>query len=465
LINGFEINQNERVLLARSMHYLFRLHASKEESMKNTVMMIAILTILTGGMLFAASPFEDDMKTWDPYIADTKQGFDSIFVNPAGMAGQSSFVASVEFGTFGQLEDYARVQDFIDLYNTFSNMNEPSNSAEAVSLMQDLLVEDQFDALIAGTTLVGEDLSTLTAADLEGLTADDVTAIIDNYEAADSEGPFADLFDVHYDLAVESRVGFLIGGIGGGVYYRQSFPFSAGAAGFTNLKSEIGAIAGAGFNIGPIALGASLNYGLLLTYPQLTMDEYNSDLGNAPMLYGYAWGVDAGAIWNVTDSLSIGVVLNDIIGTTMDDAGNTTMNQLLDGTYVDDVSFDYEFTIDIDVGVTWQPDWRFFSPKFSFDYYDIVGLIRYLDEYGEDMDDQVITRMVFNQLRVGASLKLLDFLTLGGQYYNNFFSAGIGLDILFFEVGFEIMVDDAFLYEDINDQTQVGASLLLRVKL
>lgn len=434
--------------------------------MKNKRLMAFLVTTITAAALYAGTPFEDDLKTWDPYVADTEQGFDSIFVNPAGMAGQSSFVASVETGTFGQLEDYARVQDFIDFYNAFNDAGGSmslSTAENMVEIMQDNMTQEMANDLFADTPLAMTDIDTLDAADLEGLTPEELQTIADNYASAEP-GTFEEIFDIHYDIAVESRVGFLLGGIGGGVYYRQSFPFSAGDAGFTMMKSEIGAIAGAGFNFGPIALGASMNYGLLLTYPEMTMDQYGN-IGDVPMLYGYAWGVDAGAIWNITDSLSLGLVFNDIIGSTVDDAGETTMNQLLDGTYVDEVSFDYEFTFDVDVGLTWQPDWKFFSPKFSVDYYDVVGLIRYLEDNGEDMEDQAIARMIFNQLRIGTQLKLLETLTVGAQYYNNFFSVGAGLKILAVEVGLEVVFEDAFLYSDYNDQSQVGANLLIRFKL
>ena len=65
--------------------------------MNKGLALLLIMFIFTVTAVFAGTPFEDDHKTWDPYLADTQGGFDSLFVNPAGLAGQTEiFSLAVE---------------------------------------------------------------------------------------------------------------------------------------------------------------------------------------------------------------------------------------------------------------------------------------------------------------------------------------------------------------------------------
>jgi hypothetical protein len=429
---------------------------------KRILLTTLTLLVLLGTALYAGTPFEDDLKTYDPYIADVKGGFNSLFVNPAAVAGQQSVLFSLEAGTFGAKGDYEKIKDFYDLYQTFDDgsidVGDSETAEEFANLLADNITEDEFDALTAGTALAGYTLEDIMADPslISDLDSDDQEQLAENF----SENPPQSLYDFEIQLAWEAKAGFLINGWGGGVYYRESLPFNAASAGFSQIVGELGIIGGGGFYIGPVALGATLNMSMISSHYDVTLEEYK-DLWNQEMIYGYSWGIDAGAILKPVDSLTIGVVFNDIIGSTVLNAGTTTWNEFFNGEAKDNVDFEYKFTMDMDLGVTWQPDWRIIAPKFSFDYYNIIGLGRYLKDNKGELEKRDVTHEVFNHLRLGVNINLIKILNLGFQYYGNYFSVGAGLEIAFFEVYAEFIFDDYFIY-GYDEPTNVGANLLLR---
>jgi len=440
--------------------------------MKKFLTFMTIL-ILTAGTVFAGSPFEDDHKTSDPYIADTTGGFDSLFINPAGIADQTEvFVIALESGFFCEPGDIQKIQDYYALYRSIDdNKGNPLDSGDASTaydFLKNDLTEEQYNDMVAGTAIDptqpgGVDQGALTEGDVAGLNGTDLETMAGNWQDM-SEAELAQLYDIDIELAAELRAGTLIKGFGVGMYARQSLPFNAGAAGFNNMIGEAGIIAGYGFNIlnDQLALGVSGNFGILTTHNDVTVFEM-SDFWNQDMTYGYAWGIDAGVIWSPIDSLHVGLVLNDIVGSTVDDAGTTTWAALMSDhkSAANDVHFTYAFTLDADMGVTWEPEWRVVSPKFSFDYYNVIGLARYLNENSDNMEARDITREVLSHARLGANVQFLGMLDVGFQYYNNFYSFGTGIDIMFFQVYAEFVVDDEWMFGQ-ADATQIGANLLIK---
>jgi hypothetical protein len=157
------------------------------------------------------------------------------------------------------------------------------------------------------------------------------------------------------------------------------------------------------------------------------------------------------------------LVFNDIIGYTEADTPRISdgfLGLFESGDYLMD-SIDYSVTFDIDTGITWQPDWRFVKPKFSFDMYNIVGYARDVADYDDDFEDAMYRTL--EHMRFGANFTFFEFLKLGTQYYNHYLSAGIGLDLLFLEIYGDFKVsDEAFSTGDWGN-APLGADLMVRL--
>ncbi len=77
------------------------------------IFLILFLVILSA-TLFANTLLETSLSGYDPYLAD-RDGFDSLFMNPAGMAGDTQyFTLSADAGTWGELDNYKLLADNIE---------------------------------------------------------------------------------------------------------------------------------------------------------------------------------------------------------------------------------------------------------------------------------------------------------------------------------------------------------------
>ena len=237
--------------------------------------------------------------------------------------------------------------------------------------------------------------------------------------------------------------------------------------GLETIYNELGVIAGGGFNLfeGKLALGISGNYGILMRNTSPVGFEDFGTLLNDPgtINYGYTWGVDLGAVWRPTPALGIGIVFNDVVGYTEVDTPHTAdgIIGLFDsGAYLMD-SMNYKFTMDLDAGITWQPDWRFVQPKLSFDMYNVIGYARDVADNGDDFESAMYRTL--EHMRFGANFTFFEFLNIGGQFYDHYLSVGAGLDLLFLELYGEVKIrDDSFSASDLGD-VPIGGDLMVRI--
>ncbi len=459
--------------------------------MNQRIIIILIALLMLPAMIFAGTIFEDEKKTSDPYVGE-RGGFNSLFVNPAGTAGQSGFELSLNVGTRSTVNDVTLFIGMADMAMSMMDsggggLTEPADLADAAVTLVELVdsgVVDQalIDSLFGGTAL---DWTSVNWADPEAVmtAAENLTTgpgsemeTIENNLAAVVDGTNAAFYaalpsEVSIDALASFKTGFLIKGFGLGIYDHAvavAFMDSSNQEfGLKTIYNELGVIAGGGYNLfeGKLALGISGNYGILMknTSP-VGFDDFNSLLSDPNTVnYGYTWGIDLGAVWRPTPALGIGIVFNDVVGYTEADTPHTAdgiLGLLDSGDYLMD-SLNYEITMDMDAGITWQPDWRFVRPKLSFDMYNVIGYARDVADNGDDFEAAM--NRTLSHMRFGANFTFFEFLKIGSQYYDHYLSVGAGLDLLFLELYGELKVhDDVFTVSDINN-VPIGGDLMVRL--
>jgi len=458
-----------------------------------TIIFLFFLLILPA-TLFAGTLFEDEKKTSDPYVGE-RGGFNSLFVNPAGVAGQSGFELSLNVGTRTKVNDVKLLMGITDLAMGFSDssIDQDLTIADASqtlsTLYSDGIITDDFlDAIFDGTDLDPDSLPPGVWGDpaqIQSLIEDpnfdsaDLTQIETNLDEAmnnPASQQYADLYaglpaEVSIDALASFKAGFLIKGFGLGIYDQAmavAFMDPANQEyGIKTIYNELGVIAGGGFNLfeGKLAIGFSGNYGVLMKNASpVGFDNFNSLISDPDTInYGYTWGVDLGAVWRPTPALGIGLVFNDVIGYTEVDtpySADGIMGFIDSSAYMMD-SVQYKFTMDMDAGITWQPDWRFVRPKLSFDMYNVIGYAEDVAENGDTFKEAM--NRTLSHMRFGANFTFFEFLKIGGQYYDRYLSVGAGLDLLFLELYGEVKIhDEVFYNSDIND-VPIGGDLMIRL--
>ncbi len=292
------------------------------------------------------------------------------------------------------------------------------------------------------------------------MTSSDKQQIKENLNKDNLQQQIMDQFDsIHYSLEFETRWGTLIRGFGLGVYGNLYSLYSLGAQGIEDLVYENGIIAGYGFELGSLKLGFSGKFALLVADDPSIPFRIRQSVNKQQILYGYAWGLDAGLIWEPVESLRFGLVLNDFIGsiTRESDMSKGTIQDIFDGT-IDNPSGGYSFALDMSMGVSWQPQWRVIQPKLSIDFYDIIGLIRTTKGNHSGLEHFYATdvSIFLRHIRAGANLRFWGFFDIGLNYYMEYITLGVGLDIAFFEIFAEVRMKHNF--EDI------GVNGMLRLK-
>lgn len=432
----------------------------------NKIGIILILTILPAS-LFANTLLETSLAGYDPYLAD-KDGFDSLFINPAGMAGQSQyFTLSVDAGTWGELDHYKLLAESIDAITSMAGGGTFTvEQAEAlIPLMADNIDQATMDELLAGTSYAGTTVEEAQDPDYwAGASSTDLDGIATNLSSDEElQAELMNQFDeIAYSVEAGARLGTLIKGFGFGLYGNTYFLFSLGAQGIQDMIFETGAVAGYGFNIGSkVSLGFTGKFALLLADdPFYPFNVAMGELDAQQILYGYAWGLDAGVIWEPVKSLRVALLLSDFIGsvTPVSDMSSGTVGEFMDGD-ISGPSGGYDWNIDVSTGITWQPEWRVVQPKFSLDFYDLVGLTReYTDENYTSFSELYSSDTIpfLWHMRVGANFRFFKFLDLGASYYREYFTLGLGVDIKFFELFVEV--------KTLQDFSNVGANALLKFK-
>ncbi|RKX83234.1 MAG: hypothetical protein DRP70_15075 [Spirochaetes bacterium] len=459
--------------------------------MRDRTIIILFALLILPATLFAGTLFEDEKKTSDPYVGE-RGGFNSLFVNPAGAAGQSGFELSVNVGARSKVNDVKLLMGMTDMAMAMADsggsgttdVQTLADASQALVGLVDSGVIDQalVDSLFGGTSLDWASVdwtdpaAVQTAA--EGLTtgAGSEMDTIEQNLAGVVDGSNAAFYaalpgEISVDALASFKTGFLIKGFGLGIYDQAmgvAFMDSASQEyGIKTIYNELGVIAGGGFNLfeGKLAVGFSGNYGMLMKNASpVGFDNFNSLISDPNTInYGYTWGVDLGAVWRPTPALGVGITFNDVIGYTQVDTPYTAdgiMGIIDSGAYLmDDVQ--YEFTMDMDAGITWQPDWRFVRPKLSFDMYNVIGYAEDVAENGDNFE-QAMNRTL-SHMRFGANFTFFEFLKIGTQYYDHYLSVGAGLDLLFLELYGEVKVNEEVFYNsDIND-VPIGGDLMVRL--
>jgi hypothetical protein len=194
--------------------------------MKKIVLSLLVFTAAFG-LMAQSRPFEVSKTSYDPYIAE-KGGFDSLFVNPAGMAGQSEyFVFEIEAGTAGATSTYEAIDAFLSNPEMLSGGTSqtdptPEDLAVILELLADQMTQGELDTLTGGSVLDGMTPEEI-AAYLESntLSEADVALIASNADAnpAILEDAVASLQDdLKVNVEATTKIGTLINGFGLGIY-------------------------------------------------------------------------------------------------------------------------------------------------------------------------------------------------------------------------------------------------------
>jgi len=453
---------------------------------KYRIFFIILLAVIPA-VLFAGTLFEDEKKTSDPYIGD-RGGFNSLFVNPAGAAGQSGFELAVTAGARTKMNDVKLIMGVTEMAVGLSG--DPADMEAAIGdaaqtlsdlLDNDVITEDLLDAVFEGTGLDPDaftdwdDPAAIQAVvDGGGVDPAVVESNLDQVMNNPGSPQYNDFYaglpqEVRAEALMGFKTGFLVKGWGLGVYDQATTVAFMDPAtqqyGLETIYNELGVIAGGGFTVmdGKLAFGLSGNYGILMknTSP-VAVDSFDT-LINGSINYGYSWGLDLGAIWRPTPSLGVGVVFNDVVGYTEADTPRTAAG--FEGLIQDQAflmnSLDYQFTMDIDAGITWQPDWRFVTPKISADLYNVIGYARDVADEGDDFEAAMYRTL--EHIRVGANFTFFDFLKVGGQYYDHYLSVGAGLDLLFLELYGEFKIQDQAVFADNLGDVPIGGDITVRI--
>jgi len=417
------------------------------------LIMYLILVLLTMGLVTAGSINDSIKNTQTPYLGE-KGGFDSLFVNPAGMAGQTE---AFTFSLFGSVTVPPDLGDTVELAQKVADeVDAGSLTTETAVELATIMTENLDYATLQSTLLVGTSLAAYaTAQDLLDYLATspdlsaDVATLTTNFNSNESYAltAFDDVAQVYGTGSV--KMGTLLKGLGLSLYHSEGVTFALGNRGIKSLATESGLQGGYGLKLGPLSVGASANLGLWTLHEDIDLSA-NPDIMTAPMGYAYSYGVDVGAQFTLLPGLTFGAVINNLLGSSPVDSSDyttTTLEALLDGNAIG-IEKDYVFSTDLDVGVTWAPDWPgWFRPMLSADYYDFVSLFT--------SDTELTLEEALAHLRLGASLHLAIF-DFGAQYYNNYFTLGAGLDLAFFQLYLEATAN--------QEMSDLGGSVLVKLQ-
>ena len=405
--------------------------------------------------------FEVSKTSYVPFVGEAG-GFESLFVNPAGMAGQTNiFTWDIEAGAKAKKSTIEAIQlmmESSDTLNSPPDVNEdmtPEEAEEIVDLLVDNLDQESTDLLTDGTVLDGMSPEEIQEYFEEGGEIDVDDAILLGDNAAEHQEEIIDnaMSNIKASVEFTTKVGTLIKGFGLGGYANIYSVLSAAEMGFETLVVESGIKAGFGFNLSEkLALGVSADFAFLgdVTATGGVSIEDIGDIMSRTMYYGYAWGIDVGAAYHILPSLTVGAVMTDLIGTYVYN-GTTTLEELMNGGAKNKIESTYEFDLDLDFGVTWAPrigSGKIFNASFSADYYDLFGLFR---EETRPEDFQGF----LNHMRFGAEFELLSFINLRAHYYREYFALGAGVDLLFLEVFGEFQFKQSF--------DDIGGALLVKL--
>ena len=445
---------------------------------------IASLLMFMPMLIFAGTLFEDERKINDPFIGENA-GFNSFFVNPAGAAGESGLELSFRIGALGS----ANASDFFSTITgmllNVSQSDLTGDSLAALGLSFSRLrtngaIDDAMINSIFGDTPLDTKSTNWASPDEVAKNAKALSAEQIRLIDMKTKGVLVGLNRAFFNAASSNittqmlfnlKAGFLIKGFGAGLYDMAKIASFVGKSSpnfsIQTVYNELGVIAGGGFRMfrGKFALGLTANYGILMRNSSPISITNFADLIAGSINYGYSWGLDLGAIWRITPSWGLGIVFNDVFGYTQTNTpyrAEGILGFISKKAFLIN-PFEYQFTGDIDIGITWQPDWRGVQARFGFELLNLISYGRDVKNSGEQAADALYRSL--EHIRIGAGFKFFDMLSLGVQYSSHYISAGLGLDLLFMELYSEFKIkEDAIKFARFADYP-IGWNLTLRIHL
>lgn len=469
------------------------------------------LLLLLPTLLFAGTFFEDEKTASDVFIAE-RAGVSSLFVNPAGSAGKTGFEISADAGFRSTPEDADMLTNLYKISYLMADGHELDQSDVAHlgrSFSQlyrsGALNNTALEAIFASTALSpygdngveggGDDLdwsdTNEVASRASSMSQQDLIRISNNFgrvfsgENSDFIRNLASIMKT--EILAGAQTGFIINGFGLGLnltvaattfidpHHNETVPdntvnassFWSDSMGIKDFYTEFGIIGGGGLDFldGKISVGATLNYSILtkLADPVSFQNSIHEAFNVNAIKYGYSWGLDVGAIFRPIPILNIGVVLNDVLGYAEVEPLYSADNFM---EYLKTASmfinrFNYQFMLDVDAGITLEPDWSgVLDASFGFEFYNLVGYLRGLSDNKAGFAGAMYDSL--EHFRIGAKLKFFDFFKVGTHFYNHYFSVGLGFDMLFFDFFTEFKLHDTVFKAPRAGRFPLGADVMVR---
>lgn len=271
-----------------------------------------------------------------------------------------------------------------------------------------------------------------------------VDAILDGEDYVSTAMDFLDSLGVYNKLLrVDAGLALTFKGFGFGVAVQDTVhTYSLGLSGSASIINQLVVKATAGYGLRLILphrlsldIGASVSFNYLAYTEAVGAEEILDNFDDLldylasglPIMAGYSVPFTVGLTLNTPVGISASAVLSNING-----RYNMRAYEGYEDFVDEVVSFDFlnggQFSLDTDMdfsmGLAWSADWPFVEPAVAVDLVDIVGLI----------DNDTTFRDILGHLRIGAELKLLTIVSIRAGIMEGYFSLGAGLDLRLFEV-------------------------------
>jgi hypothetical protein len=169
---------------------------------------------------------------------------------------------------------------------------------------------------------------------------------------------------------------------------------------------------------------------------------------------GFGLAFDAGAQLMLLDSITVGLSIRDLTPTYMADT-ETLQNladQLSSGNLMSSTgSYTGKFLPAIYAGLSWAPRLIPFllEPAFYFEIQNPVAVIK-------------DNASIWNLMHAGVDVKLLSILNVRAGLNSGYYSAGIGINLLFLEANVAVFTEELGVHPGDNGRTGVSAQAVIR---
>jgi len=203
----------------------------------------------------------------------------------------------------------------------------------------------------------------------------------------------------------------------------------------------------------------------ILNAPEEGDPDYDPDanpvmdsLNSVDALNGFGFGIDIGTMVEM-GSFTVGLSMRDLFGTKL----NYNLNEI--GTILDtypnlpvdsddpDFSGEYVIPMNVSLGIGWDPDPRFlklfFDPMFHLEISDLFGT------YYNDAT-------FWTRIHAGAEIKVLRMLRLRAGIDQGYYTAGLGIKLLFLEAHAAVFTKEMGKYA--GDEPASGATVEVAIR-